>query len=103
MKKIKMFEDFLNEGWKNLAVGSAIAASSFLNPNTTLSSRPNIEQSIKSDTKLYQYVINAMNDNQIQAARDLVSTTDEKNELYNFIRNNKIQAARNYIKYELKK
>jgi len=50
--------------------------------------------------KLYQSVINAINDNQIQAARDLVSTTDEKNKLYDFIRNNKIQAARNYIKYK---
>jgi len=58
---------------------------------------------IKTDTKLYQSVINAMNDNQIQAARDLVSTTNEKNDLYNFIRDNKIQAARNYIKYKLKK
>lgn len=50
--------------------------------------------------KLYSDVVTAIKDNQIQAARDLISTSNEDNELYNFIRNNKIQAARNYIKYK---
>jgi len=48
--------------------------------------------------KLYKSVVNAIIDNNIQGARDLVSTTNEKNVLYDFIRNNDIQAARNYIK-----
>jgi len=54
---------------------------------------------ITTDDNLYKSVVCAIKDNQIQAARNLVSTSKDNNDLYNFIRNNQIQAARDYIKY----
>jgi len=41
MKRLKTFE-----GWKDLAVGGAIAAASLFNPSMTLANKPNITQSI---------------------------------------------------------
>ena len=58
---------------------------------------------VEKDSSLFNSVIKAMNDNQVQAARNLVATTDEKNALYDMIRDNDIQSARDYIKYKLSK
>lgn len=101
MKHIKIFEEYSNEKFnlkKTILIGSALGAlAGNVNATTNLNTNFNdVNKNIKIDN-LYQSVVNAIRENQIQAARDLVSTTDEENVLYNFIRKNEIQAARNYL------
>ena len=118
--RLQGFSYQMNSGMDNILLGYAFAGSPFpflnilqestqedmkgLRPlSTTNTPAPVVKKdTVKVDTTkndLYKSVVVSINDNQIQAARDLVSTTNEKNDLYNFIRNNDIQGARNYIKY----
>ena len=93
MKKLKSFKLYIL-----VVVILTTLNIGYINGTNTIKKKVNHTTQIKNK-KLFQSVICAMNNNQIQVARDLVSTTTDKNELYNFIRNNKIQAARNYIRY----
>lgn len=45
----------------------------------------------------FNSVKSAIKNNEIQKARDIVSTSEDENELYNAIRKNEIQKARNIV------
>jgi len=108
MKHLKKFEGFntydISENWKNKLIAGSLAASTLIGTGCTQNEvKPN-QTTISKDCKeeLHRSVVDLINNNQIEAARNLVKTTDEENELYDLIRNNQIQAAREICFKELK-